>query len=124
MKTTITAYAFYFENGTITINHSDEQSAKILAQAEAIKRGWNYMTISDKPTKLKDYLLNKTQAMELCVITEDGWITATCYIDHEDMFHIPLQLAGKTVKSEQWSVINIVDKNGKVIQIPCHYIDV
>ena len=35
-------YSFRFENGTITVSAFNEKEAKILAKAEAIKRGWRY----------------------------------------------------------------------------------
>ena len=36
--------------------------------------------------KLSEFLLKKTQALELCVIRDCGWIVASYYIDHEDLF--------------------------------------
>ena len=38
--------------------------------------------------KLIDFLLKKTNALELCVIREGGWTVATCWIDYEDLFSI------------------------------------
>jgi hypothetical protein len=35
-------YKFRFKNGYITVNAKSEKDAKILAQAEAIKRDWDY----------------------------------------------------------------------------------
>lgn len=76
--------------------------------------------------KLSEFLLKKTQALELCVIRESGWIVASYYIDHEDLFdrYLSHELRNMEVKGDQWGVINIKLKDGKVIQIPCHYIDV
>lgn len=75
---------------------------------------------------LSEFLLKKTQALELCVIRDSGWIVASCYIDHEDLFHGRLhqKLRDMEIKGDEWGVINTKLKDGKVIQIPCHYIDV
>ena len=41
-------FTFYFKRGTITVWAFTEENAKILAQAEAIKQGWD-PTIISKP---------------------------------------------------------------------------
>lgn len=38
-------YRFRFKNGTIKVRFIGYNSAKILAQAEAIKRGWDYAVL-------------------------------------------------------------------------------
>ena len=38
----LTQYAFNFKGGQITVLAFNEKEAKILAQAEAITRGWDY----------------------------------------------------------------------------------
>ena len=73
---------------------------------------------------LRDFLLTKTNARELCVIRESGWIVATCWIDYEDLFHISPKLVNKTVKKDEWDYISIVNENNACIKIPCHYVDV
>lgn len=40
MKTT--PFTFNFKSGPITVRAFNEKEAKILAQAEAIRRGWDY----------------------------------------------------------------------------------
>ena len=40
-----TSYTFHFKGGSITVQALNETEAKILAQAEAIKRGWDYKII-------------------------------------------------------------------------------
>ena len=37
-----TKYIFNFKGGPITVRAFNEKEARILAQAEAIKRGWDY----------------------------------------------------------------------------------
>ena len=76
--------------------------------------------------KLSEFLLNKTRPLDLCVIRDDGWIVASYYIDHEDLFdrHLSHKLRDMEVKDAKWGVINTRLRNGRIIQMPCHYIDV
>ena len=73
---------------------------------------------------LKDFLYHKTNAQELCVIREHGWIVASCWIDYEDLFIIPHRLANNIVKNDEWGYLPIVNENNAMVKVPCHYIDV
>ena len=73
---------------------------------------------------LTEFLLKKTKVMELCVIRDSGWIVATCWIDHEDLFCVPPHLKDRIVKNDEWSYLPIVNKNNAEKEIPCHYVDV
>jgi hypothetical protein len=46
----LTTYTFNFKGGKITVRALDENQARILAQAEAINRCWDYEII-DHPTE-------------------------------------------------------------------------
>lgn len=74
--------------------------------------------------RLIDFLRNKTNVKELCVIRDSGWIVASCWIDYEDLFYIPSSLVDKVVKKDEWGYLPIVNENNAEIKIPCHYIDV
>lgn len=76
--------------------------------------------------QLSEFLLKHTQARELCAITIGGWISATFFIDHEDLFvrYIDKDLRCATVKSHHWDTLSIVDAQNKPVEIPCHYIEV
>lgn len=74
--------------------------------------------------KLIDFLRNKTNVKELCVIRDSGWIVASCWIDYEDLFYIPSRLVDKMVKKDEWGYLPIVNENNAEIKIPCHYVDV
>ncbi len=74
--------------------------------------------------KLCDFLRHETNVCELCVICEDGYTVATCWIDYEDLFIIPQRLANKDVRRDYWGVLPIVTENNNKVRIPCHYIDV
>lgn len=73
--------------------------------------------------KVKDFCLKKTQVGELCVFRDSGWIIASTWIDHEDLFTISDRIKNKKVKSDEWGVLSIVSEHGESIQVPCHYID-
>lgn len=74
---------------------------------------------------LSKFLLTKTEAHELCVITEDGWIVATVWIDHEDLFkgYLDDRLAKMEVKIDKWDYLSIVNENNAAIKVPAHFID-
>lgn len=74
--------------------------------------------------KLIDFLRNKTNVKELCVIRDSGWIVASCWIDYEDLFYIPSRLVDKVVRKDEWGYLPIVNENNAEIKIPCHYVDV
>ena len=74
--------------------------------------------------KLIDFLRNKTNVKELCVIRDSGWIVASCWIDYEDLFYIPSRLVDKVVREDEWGYLPIVNENNAEIKIPCHYVDV
>ena len=41
----LTTFTFNFKGGQITVRAFNENEAKILAQAEAIKRAWDYTVL-------------------------------------------------------------------------------
>ena len=75
---------------------------------------------------LTEFLLHHTKARELCAITMGGWINATFFIDHEDLFarYVHKDLANATVKSHHWETLPIIDEKGKSLDVPCHFIEV
>ena len=75
---------------------------------------------------LNEFLRTKTNACELCVICDSGYIMITVWIDFEDLFcrYINSSLREKEVKKHWWGDIAIVNENNAKIRIPCHYVDV
>lgn len=73
---------------------------------------------------LYNFLLHETYMQELCVICENGYVAATCWIDHEDRFQIPQKLKDKEVMSDKWGELPVVDEENTIYYIPCHYIDI
>ena len=73
---------------------------------------------------LRCFLRTQTSAQELCAIYDSGYLVAMCFIDYEDLFHIPPKLSDKPVLKDGWDYLDIVDKNGDRHKIPCHKISV
>ena len=75
---------------------------------------------------LREFLLHKTNAQELCVIRDSGWIVASCWIDHEDLFtrYMDNKLLERQVKDDNWDYLSIVNENNATLKIPCHYVDI
>ena len=78
-------------------------------------------------TTLANYLLFQVPANSLCVIRESGWITATAYIDSEDLFArcIHPQLRDRNVIEASAGELQARDpKSEKRCAIPCIYVDI
>jgi len=73
---------------------------------------------------LREFLRTQTNTRELCIIREDGWIVAACWIDCEDLFHIPPRLADRPVKSDEWGFLPTTTESGDIVKIQCHNIEV
>ena len=77
----------------------------------------------------------ETQAMELCVLCNGGWIVDVVWLDYEDIFRIPASLdyedmfvlpdslKDKKVTHHYWSELTIVNADGEKMKIPAHFID-
>lgn len=48
-------FTFMFNGGQITVRAFNEQQAEILAQAEAIRKGWNYKILSKEEVEMARY---------------------------------------------------------------------
>lgn len=73
---------------------------------------------------VREFCMKKTQVNELVVIRDCGWIVATAWIDYEDIFRLPEKTSQLEVISDSWGTIPILNQNGNVIDVGCHYIDV
>lgn len=77
-----------------------------------------------KNITVNEFCRKETRALELCIIREDGWIVAAVWIDCEDIFRLPQSIVDKTVISDEWGTLNIIDGRGRMVKIPCHYINI
>ena len=73
--------------------------------------------------KLKDFLLHRTKAKELCVIC-NPWRIATVWIDHKDLFihYVDSRLKESEVINDEWDSLETALDNGCRIYIQAHYI--
>lgn len=69
-----------------------------------------------------EYCRNKTRALQLCAILDQGWIVETVWIDYEDIFRISERSRNLTVKEVKQDKLKIVDANGSEMEIPCLFI--
>ena len=76
------------------------------------------------PMTVRDFCLHRTEAMQLCVIRDGGWIRETVWIDHEDLFRISNESKGKRVKRSEYGTLPVVGHDGKTVKVPCVYIEV
>ena len=80
----------------------------------------------NKAILLKDFLLKETEAKTLCLITENGYIISTAYIDYEDLFirYMNPELLKKEVKKIKWETLVIVNSDGHSCLIPSLSIEI
>lgn len=73
--------------------------------------------------KLRDFLLYKTKAEELCVIC-NPWRVAAVWIDHEDLFigYVNHSLKEAKVIKDEWKPLETTLDNGASMYIQAHYI--
>lgn len=73
---------------------------------------------------LYDFLRCKTRAIEICLISENGFVATICWTGRKEMPEIPERLRNKEVVSDKWGKLPIVNGYNETVRIPCHYIDV
>ena len=74
--------------------------------------------------KLKDFLMTKTHADQLCIIRDHGWRIAAAYIDSEDLFLSGLHpdLLNTEVIGSIWGSLTLTGQELKSIGVL--YIDI
>lgn len=70
-----------------------------------------------------EFCRNSTQAHQLCVICDGGWIVETVWIDHEDLFRISKESQNAEVKKTAFGELPVKTEHGDTVHIPCLYID-
>ena len=76
--------------------------------------------------KLKEFLLKKTKARELCIITDCDYIIGATYIDNEDLFISSLNdnLLEKIIKSDHYETFICINNKNEKQEIIAHYISI
>ena len=74
---------------------------------------------------LREFLLCKTDALQLCTFRIGGWISGTAWIDHEDLFIGSINTAylDKKVDGYEIGTLDIIDRHLCRIEVPCLHID-
>ena len=72
--------------------------------------------------KVYEFCKKNTQAHQLCVICDSGWIVETVWIDHEDIFRMSKESQIAEVDRTEFGELPITTKHGDTVHIPCLYI--
>lgn len=72
---------------------------------------------------VREFCMSKTNVHELVVIREGGYIVATAYIDHEDLFRLPGEIARSEVSGCVRDLLSVNDSIGHTFCVPCVYLD-
>lgn len=70
-----------------------------------------------------EFCREHTQAHQLCVIRDSGWIVETVWIDYEDIFRMSKLSEKAEVKKTEFGELPIKSEHGDTVRIPCLYID-
>ena len=73
---------------------------------------------------VRKFCMTKTDPFQLVVIRKGGWIIATAYIDVEDLFRLPSDIAQAPVADHSYGFLDVADPYGQTHSTPCVYIDI
>lgn len=75
---------------------------------------------------LREFLLTKTRARELCIITDYGYVIGATYIDHEDLFINSLnpRILNEKVNSDSWNKFTFINNDRKAQTVLAHFIEI
>ena len=71
-----------------------------------------------------EYCLHETRVYELVIIRVSGRVRCPAYIDHEDLFRLPPDIADAEVIHSKRSYIDIATRAGGAWTAPCVYLDI
>lgn len=72
---------------------------------------------------VREFCETKTEPHQLVVIRKGGWITATAWIDNEDLFRLPADIAHTQINEWSHGFIRIKDAYDGENNVPCIYLD-
>lgn len=73
---------------------------------------------------VSEYCRHETGVRELVIIREGGWTYCAAYIDHEDLFRLPGDIARADVIESSHDYIKVLDTRGGYVSVPCTYLDI
>lgn len=71
-----------------------------------------------------EYCWHKTRVYELVIIRAYGRVRCSAYIDHEDLFRLPRDIANAEVIRSKRGYIDIATREGCAWSSPCVYLDI
>lgn len=71
-----------------------------------------------------EYCREKTEVRQLVIIRAGGWVSCAAYIDCEDLFRLPPNIAHADVIDSSYDYIKVLDHQGAYVSVPCTYLDI
>lgn len=71
-----------------------------------------------------EYCRNETDVCELVIIRAGGYTSCAAYIDYEDLFRLPPNIAHADVIESSYDHIKVLDHQGTYVSVPCTYLDI
>ena len=71
-----------------------------------------------------EYCRHETGVRELVIIRAGGYTCCAAYIDHEDLFRLPPDIAHADVIESSYDHIKVLDHEGTYVSVPCTYLDI
>lgn len=71
-----------------------------------------------------EYCRHETRVSELVIIRAGGRVRCSAYIDHEDLFRLPSDIAEAEVIRAKRSCIDVATRAGGAWSAPCVYLDI
>lgn len=73
---------------------------------------------------VSEYCRHETGVRELVIIRRGGWTYCAAYIDNEDLFRLPGDIARADVIESSHDHIKVLDPRGGCVSVPCTYLDI
>lgn len=73
---------------------------------------------------VREFCLYKTEPFQLVVICQGGYAVATAWIDTEDLFRLPPDIAETPVIDHSHGFIDVVNPYNEKIRVPCVQVDI
>lgn len=71
-----------------------------------------------------EYCREKTEVNELVIVRHGGYTTCAAYIDYEDLFRLPHDIAEAEVMDAQHGAIVVAGPANTSCYAPCLYLDI
>ena len=71
-----------------------------------------------------EYCRHETGVRELVITRAGGYTCCAAYIDHEDLFRLPPDIAHADVIESSYDHIKVLDHPCTYVSVPCTYLDI